>query len=54
MRQVPPERDIYIAVKGCSVFATSTQKGPFAAMLISRSKGTLLIVAEKGQSNLLP
>ena len=43
MRQVPLERDIKIAVNGCSGFATSTQKGPFAAMLISRSRGTYLI-----------
>ena len=32
-----------IAVNGCSGFATSTQKGPFMAMLISRSRGTHLI-----------
>ena len=37
------ERDINIAANGCSGFATSTQKGPFAAMLISRSRGTYLI-----------
>ena len=43
MRQVPLERDINIAVNGCSGFATSTQKGPFKAMLISRSRGTYLI-----------
>ena len=43
MRQVPLERDINIAVNGCSGFATSTQKGPFMAMLISRSRGTYLI-----------
>ena len=43
MRQVPLERDINIAVNGCSGFATSTQKGPFMAMLISRSRGTCLI-----------
>ena len=43
MRQVPLERDINIAVKGCSGFATSTQKGPFMAMLISHSRGTYLI-----------
>ena len=43
MRQVPLERDINIAVNGCSGFATSTQKGPFTAMLISRSKGTYII-----------
>ena len=46
MRQVPLERDINIAVKGCSGFATSTQKGPFKAMLISRSSGTYLIVKD--------
>ena len=40
---VPLERDINIAVNGCSGFATSTQKGPFTAMLISRSRGTYLI-----------
>ena len=43
MRQVPLERDINIAVNGCSGFATSTQKGPFTAMLISRSRGICLI-----------
>ena len=43
MRQVPLERDINIAVNGCSGFATSTQKGPFMAMLLSRSRGTYLI-----------
>ena len=43
MRQVPLERDINIAVNGCSGFATSTQKEPFMAMVISRSKGTCLI-----------
>ena len=43
MRQVPLERDINIAVNGCSGFATSTQKGPFMAMLISRSRDTYLI-----------
>ena len=45
MRQVPLERDINIAVNGCSGFATSTQKGLFMAMLISRSRGTYLIDA---------
>ena len=35
--------DINIAVNGCSGFATSTQKWPFMAMLISRSRGTCLI-----------
>ena len=44
-RQVPLERDINIAVNGCSEFATSTQKGPFMAMLISHSRGTYLIRA---------
>ena len=44
MRQVPLECDINIAVNGRSGFATSTQKGPFMAMLISRSRGTYLIV----------
>ena len=39
MRQVPLECDINIAVNGCSRFATSTQKGPFMAMLISHSRG---------------
>ena len=34
MRHVPLERDINIAVNGYSGFATSTQKGPFMAMLI--------------------
>ena len=43
MRQVLLERDINIAVNGCSGLATSIQKGPFAAMLISRSRGTYLI-----------
>ena len=43
MRQVPLERDINIVVNGCTGFATSTQKGPFMAMLISRSRGTYLI-----------
>ena len=43
MRQVPLERDINIAVNGCSGFTTSTQKGPVVAMLISRSRGTYLI-----------
>ena len=43
MRQVPLERDINIAINGCSGFATSTQKGPFTAMLISHSRGTYLI-----------
>ena len=43
MRQVPLERDINIAVNGCSGFATSTQKGPFTAIFISRSRGTCLI-----------
>ena len=45
MRQVPLERDTNIAVNGCSGFATSTQKAPFTAMLISRSRGTYLIEA---------
>ena len=43
MRQGPLERDINIAVNGCSGFATSTRKGPFTAMLISCSGGTCLI-----------
>ena len=43
MRHVPLERDINIAVNGCSGFATSTQKGPFMAMSISHSRGTYLI-----------
>ena len=43
IRQVPLERDINIAVNGCFGFATSTQKGPFTAMLISGSRGTYLI-----------
>ena len=44
MRQVPLERDINIAINGCFGFATSTQKGPFTAMLISSSRGTCLIL----------
>ena len=40
MKQVPLERDIDIAVNGCYVLATSAQKGTFAAMMISRSRGT--------------
>ena len=40
MRHVILESDINIAVNGCSGFATSTQKGPFMAMLISPSRGT--------------
>ena len=40
---MPLERDINIAENGCSGFATSTQKGPFMAMMISRSRGTCLI-----------
>ena len=43
MRQVPLECDINIAVNGCSGFVTSTQKGPFTAILMSRSRGTYLI-----------
>ena len=43
MRHVPPGRDSNIAVNGCSGFATSAQKGPFTAMLISHSRGTYLI-----------
>ena len=43
MRHVPLERDINIGVNGYSGFATSTQKGPFTAMLISPSRGTYLI-----------
>ena len=43
MRQVLLERDMNIAVNGCSWFKTSTKKGPFTAMLISRSRGTYLI-----------
>ena len=43
MRHVPLERDINIAVNGCSGFANSTQKEPFMAMLTSRSRGTHLI-----------
>ena len=35
MRQVPLEPNINIAINGCSGFATTTQKGPFMAMLIS-------------------
>ena len=46
MRQVPLECDINNAVNGCSEFATSTQKEPFMAMLISRSRGTYLIVKD--------
>ena len=44
MRQVPLERDINIAVNGCSGFASSSQKRPFMAMLISCSRGTCLIL----------
>ena len=44
MRQVPLERDVNIAVNGCSGFATSTQKGPFTAMSISQSRGPYLII----------
>ena len=44
MKQVPLECDINIAVNGCSGFATSSQKGPFMAMLISHSRGTCLII----------
>ena len=43
MRQVPLERDINIAVNGCSGFETSTRKEPFMAMLTSCSRGTYLI-----------
>ena len=43
MRQVPPECDINIAINGCSGLATSTRKGPFMAMFISRSRGTYFI-----------
>ena len=43
MRQVPLESDINIAVNGYSGFATSSQKGSFMTMLISRSRGTCLI-----------
>ena len=43
MRHVPLECDINIAVNWCSGFATSTQKGPSTAMLISRSRGTCLL-----------
>ena len=39
---MPLERDINIAVNGCSGFITSTQKGPFMPMLISRCGGTCL------------
>ena len=42
MRRMPLEHDIDIAENGCSGFATSTQKGPFTAMLISHSRGTYL------------
>ena len=43
MRLVPVERVINIAVNGCYWFTTSTQKGPFLAMLLSCSRGTYLI-----------
>ena len=43
MRQVHVEHNINIAVNGCSGFATSTQKGPSMAMLISHSRCTYLI-----------
>ena len=46
MRQVPLECNINIAPNGCSRLATSTQKGPFTAMLISCSRGTCLIEEE--------
>ena len=45
MRQVPLERDINIAVNGCSGFATSTQKGPLMAKLISHSRDTCFNVS---------
>ena len=48
MRQVPLEPDINIALNECSGFATSTQKGPIMAMLISRSIGIALIIIEVG------
>ena len=44
MRQVTLERDINIAINGCSGFATSSQKEQFTAMLISHSGGTYLIL----------
>ena len=44
MRQVPLECDINNAINGFSSFATSTKKGPFRAMLISRCRGTCLII----------
>ena len=44
MRQVPLERDINIAVNGCSGLATSTQKELSTAMLILRSGDTYLIL----------
>ena len=49
MRQVPLKRDINIAVNGFSGFATSTQKWPFTAKVISRSRGTCpcLIITTK-------
>ena len=46
LRQVPLECDINIAVNGCSGFATSTQKGPFMAMLISHARGTYLFAGK--------
>ena len=53
MRQVPLELDVNIAINGCSGFATSTQKGPFMAMLISCSRGTYLIAIESNRGSLI-
>ena len=44
MRHVPLERNINIAVNGCSGFATSTREG--LKGLISRSRGTYLTMRE--------
>ena len=43
MRQVPLECDINIAVNGPFWVEVANPKYPFAAMLISRSRGTCLI-----------
>ena len=43
MRQVPPERDINIAINGPFWVEVANPEHPFTAMLISRSRGTCLI-----------
>ena len=50
MRHVRLERDINIAINGCSGSTTSTQKGPFKVMLISRSRVTYLITLHRYSS----